>query len=128
MKYCSPPSEMIEAFENRVPPFNKDVVLQDVVRQWWTKLIGADHSPKRITLWLTGPPFMGVSRKFCTGPHGRQTWHRAIILRHNPKWENATGSAVMDHINGKAEPLTEAGKAILAHIHGEDEPRDPLCE
>ena len=96
---------LVTAFEERAEPLAKDVVLTREVGEYLRRYCMNKPSNDRVGKILAGPPFNGSARKYCCGPKGQQSWYRTIILRNIPKWENASGSAVLAHINGEDEDL-----------------------
>ena len=145
MPVVSPPIEIVAAFNNRIPPFDRDIVTTELVRLWCGSTLGVYPSDRLIYEWLTTPLFNGIRRKVCSGPHGHQTWQRVMILRGS--WQYASGSSILTHLEGALDVMkarhqaaqseardlkstSQAGKWLLA-AQARDAllaARDPLCE
>ena len=83
-------------YEERSQMFARDVVITSEVMGYVHKHSTMRPSANRIGKILTSPPINGESIQFRAGS-GR---YRGVILRNHNLWRSATGSALMEHING----------------------------
>lgn len=95
------PPQLIDAFNNSVPPFDKDIVTADSVRRWFGAHLHVYPSDRMITLWLVESPFNGQRIQFWDGMKPC----RAIILRGS--WMAASGRAIMEYLASARDPLCD---------------------
>lgn len=88
---------LIAAFEERLPPFDRDVVITREAVSAVHKNCTARPSADRIGRLLARPPFNGVQLLFRAG----DSRYRAVILRNADRWRTAPGRQIMAHIQGE---------------------------
>lgn len=84
------------AWEERAPPFDRDVVITGEVTAMVHKHCTSRPNGRRVGKILTRPPFNGVPFEFRAG-EGK---YRAVILRNAATWRSAPGRQIMNHIQG----------------------------
>jgi hypothetical protein len=88
---------LVSAFEQRIGPFERDVLLMSDLVQYVHKHSPAKPSANRLGRVIAGQPFNGKSKIFRLG----ERVFRAVILRNADLWRNATGQKLFAHINGE---------------------------
>lgn len=91
------------AFEEHLPPFDRDVVIIREVVSAIYKACPARPSADRVGKILARAPFNGVSLRFRAG----DGVYRAVALRNADHWRAAPGRQVMAHIQGEDADVSQ---------------------
>ena len=98
---------LLVMFDERIPPFDRDVVLTQEVTREVHKRCTIKPSMHRVAKLLSLPPINGKAMQFRAG-NGR---YRAVVVRNHENWVHMHGKLVMDHIRGSD---VDVGDALLA--------------
>jgi hypothetical protein len=94
---------LIALWEQRTPPFDRDVVLSSEVVHCMHKNWRFKPSAIRVGKLLTGPQFKGKAIQFRVG----ERVYRGIVLWNQNRWVKAYGREILDHIQGNGVDVTD---------------------
>jgi hypothetical protein len=91
------------AFEERIGPFERDVVITREVKEFIYKHSTARPTQDRIAKLLCKPPFNGMPKQFRSG----SGMYRCVVLYNQKHWMGAGGKDIMAHIQGDDIAMTD---------------------
>ncbi len=94
---------LVAAVEERLPPFDREIVITREATQAVHKNCTARPSADRVGKILTHAPFNGVPLLFRAG----ESRYRAIALRNSDHWRAAPGRQIMAHIQGEDADVSQ---------------------
>jgi hypothetical protein len=92
------------AFEERIGPFERDMVITREVMGFVHKHCPNKPNMERIKKLLIRPPFNGVARQSNAGPNRSL---RYIVLYNHSRWVGASGKDVKAHLDGDNIAMTD---------------------
>jgi hypothetical protein len=95
---------LVVMFDERIPPFDRDIVLTEQVTREVHKRSPMKPSMHRVAKLLAQPPINGKAIQFRAG-EGR---YRAVVVRNPDMWVNTQGKLIMDHIQGNDADVADA--------------------
>jgi hypothetical protein len=95
---------LVVMFEQRNPPFDRDVVLTEEVTREVHKRSPMKPSMHRVAKLLSQPPINGKAIQFRVGDKR----YRGVIVRNYEMWRYAQGKLIMDHIEGTDAAIADA--------------------
>jgi hypothetical protein len=94
------PAELINAFNDKLGPFSRDVVVSREVAHFM-RHSNKHPSADTVGRWLCSDTFMGEPKAWRWG----ETRYRGAIIRNHARWRNASGPDIMAHIAGDSDEL-----------------------